>query len=39
LLPRGIFDIAADRPASDVVLLGSRSILAVRADLHSALQY
>src|SRR5262245_60985221 len=39
LLPRGIFDIAADRPASDVVLLGSKSILAVRADLHSALQY
>src|SRR5262245_25464206 len=39
LLPRGMFDIAADRPASDVVLLGSKSILAVRADLHSALQY
>jgi TRAP-type uncharacterized transport system substrate-binding protein len=38
-LPRGIFDISADRPASDVVLLGSRSILAVRTDLHSALQY
>src|SRR5262249_12792595 len=38
-LPRGIFDIAADRPAYDVVLLGKRSILAVRADLHSALQY
>jgi len=39
LLPRGIFDIAADRPSSDIVLLGSRSILAVRADMHSALQY
>jgi len=39
LLPRGIFDIAADRPASDVVFLGSRSVLAVRTDLHSALQY
>jgi hypothetical protein len=38
-LPRGIFDISADRPASDIVLLGSRSILAVRADMHSALQY
>jgi TRAP-type uncharacterized transport system substrate-binding protein len=38
-LPRGIFDIVADHPASDVVLLGSKSILAVRADLHSALQY
>ena len=38
-LPRGIFDIADDRPAADVVLLGSKSILAVRANLHSALQY
>ena len=38
-LPRGIFDIAADRPSADVVLLGSKSILAVRANLHSALQY
>jgi TRAP-type uncharacterized transport system substrate-binding protein len=38
-LPRGIFDIAADRPPSDVVLLGARSMLAVRVDLHSALQY
>jgi hypothetical protein len=38
-LPRGIFDISADRPASEIVLLGSRSILAVRADMHSALQY
>jgi TRAP-type uncharacterized transport system substrate-binding protein len=38
-LPRGIFDISADRPASDIVLVGSRSILAVRADMHPALQY
>jgi NMT1-like family len=38
-LPRGIFDISADRPAADIVLLGSKSILAVRANLHSALQY
>jgi TRAP-type uncharacterized transport system substrate-binding protein len=38
-LPRGIFDISADRPAADVMLLGSKSILAVRANLHSALQY
>lgn len=38
-LPRGIFDIAADRPPADIVLLGSKSILAVRANLHSALQY
>ena len=32
-LPRGIFDLSADRPASDVALVGSRSILAVRADM------
>ncbi len=38
-VPRGVFDISADRPPSDIVLLGSRSILAVRADMHSALQY
>ena len=38
-LPRGIFDISADRPAADVVLLGAKSILAVRANLHPALQY
>ena len=30
-VPRGIFDIAADLPPSDVVLLASKSILAVRA--------
>ena len=38
-LPRGIFDISADRPAADVVLLGAKAILAVRANLHPALQY
>jgi len=38
-LPRGIFDISADRPASDIMLVGSRSVLAVRADMHPALQY
>lgn len=38
-LPRGIFDLSADRPASDIALVGSRSILAVRADMHPALQY
>lgn len=38
-LPRGIFDISADRPAADVVLLGAKTILAVRANLHPALQY
>jgi hypothetical protein len=35
----GIFDISADRPATDVVLLGAKSILGVRANLHPALQY
>jgi hypothetical protein len=38
-LPRGIFDISADLPPADVVLLASKSILAVRANLHPALQY
>jgi TRAP-type uncharacterized transport system substrate-binding protein len=38
-LPRGIFDIANDRPPADIQLLASKSILAVRADLHPALQY
>ena len=38
-VPRGIFDISADLPPSDVVLLASKSILAVRANLHPALQY
>ncbi len=38
-LPRGIFDIAGDRPPADIQLLASKSILAARADLNSALQY
>jgi TRAP-type uncharacterized transport system substrate-binding protein len=38
-LPRGIFDLANDRPPADIQLLASKSILAVRTDLHSALQY
>ena len=32
-VPRGFFDISADLPPSDVVLLASKSILAVRGDL------
>ena len=39
VLPRGIFDLANDRPPADIQLLASKSILAVRADVHSALQY
>ena len=35
-LPRGIFDLANDRPPADIQLPASKSILAVRADLHSA---
>ena len=38
-LPRGIFDLLNDRPSADIALLASKSILGVRADLHSALQY
>jgi len=38
-LPRGIFDLANDRPPADIQLLASKSILGVRADLHSALKY
>jgi TRAP-type uncharacterized transport system substrate-binding protein len=37
-LPRGIFDLVNDRPPADIQLLASKSILTVRADLHSALQ-
>jgi hypothetical protein len=39
VLPRGIFDLANDRPPADIQLLASKSILAQRADMHSALQY
>jgi TRAP-type uncharacterized transport system substrate-binding protein len=38
-LPRGIFDLLNDRPPGDIQLLASKSILAVRGDLHPALQY
>src|SRR6516164_2798042 len=38
-LPRGILDLVNDRPPADIQLLASKSMLAVRADLHSALQY
>jgi TRAP-type uncharacterized transport system substrate-binding protein len=38
-LPRGIFDLAKDQPPTDIQLLAAKSILAVRSDLHSALQY
>jgi len=38
-LPRGIFDLPNDRPPADIQLVASKSILAVRTDLHSAPQY
>jgi len=38
-LPRGIFDLPNDRPPADIQLLASKSILAARADLSSALKY
>ena len=38
-LPRGLFDLANDRPPANIQLLASKSILGVRSDLHSALQY
>jgi TRAP-type uncharacterized transport system substrate-binding protein len=39
VLPRGLIDLSTDRPAADVVLVAPSSILAVRADLHSAIQF
>jgi TRAP-type uncharacterized transport system substrate-binding protein len=39
VLPEGIGDLATNRPPSDVVLLASKASLAVRADLHPAIQY
>jgi len=39
ILPRGVADLAADRPPQDTPLLASKASLAVRADLHPAIQY
>jgi TRAP-type uncharacterized transport system substrate-binding protein len=39
VLPAGVVDLSANRPPADVVLLAPKASLAVRADLHSALQY
>ncbi len=39
VLPTGIGDLAANLPPSDVVLLAPKASLAVRADLHPAIQY
>jgi TRAP-type uncharacterized transport system substrate-binding protein len=39
VLPAGVIDLLTNRPPSDVVLLAPKASLAVRADLHPALQY
>jgi len=39
IVPRGVIDLAADRPAQDTALIASKASLAVRNDVHPALQY
>jgi hypothetical protein len=39
VLPRGVGDLASDRPPADVQLLAVRASLLVRKDLHPAIQY
>jgi TRAP transporter TAXI family solute receptor len=39
VLPAGVVDLSTNRPPADVVLLAPKASLAVRADLHPALQY
>ncbi len=39
VLPTGVGDLAMNRPPADVVLLAPKASLAVRADLHPAIQY
>jgi TRAP-type uncharacterized transport system substrate-binding protein len=39
VLPAGVVDLPTNRPPADVVLLAPKASLAVRADLHPALQY
>src|SRR6516225_5901410 len=39
VLPAGVVDLLTNRPPSNVVLLAPKASLAVRADLHPALQY
>lgn len=39
VLPAGVVDLLTNRPPDDVVLLAPKASLAVRADLHPALQY
>ena len=39
VLQEGVGDLATNRPPSDVVLVAPKASLAVRADLHPAIQY
>jgi TRAP-type uncharacterized transport system substrate-binding protein len=39
VLPAGVVDLLANRPATDILLLAPKASLAVRADLHSAIQH
>jgi TRAP-type uncharacterized transport system substrate-binding protein len=39
VLPAGVGDLVKERPPSDVVLVAPKASLAVRADLHPAIQY
>src|SRR5208283_4231934 len=38
-LPAGVVDLLTNRPPADIVLLAPKASLAVRGDLHSAIQY
>jgi hypothetical protein len=39
VLPAGVADLAANRPPADTILLAPKASLAVRGDLHPAIQY
>ena len=39
VLPRGVADLPHDRPSTDLKLIGTKTSLVVRGDLHPAVQY
>jgi TRAP-type uncharacterized transport system substrate-binding protein len=39
VVPRGVRDLAKDRPPTDVILIAPKASLVVRKDLHPAIQY
>jgi hypothetical protein len=39
VVPRGVTDLAKDRPPTDVTLIATKASLVVRKDLHPAIQY